>query len=85
VPTVRRKKVKSYETLRAVALLIQEGYAGHTKPTPEQTKEFARGIVVLCDELESTRRLVADDSFAASFQTFGQYRTALLKMLPRGG
>jgi hypothetical protein len=73
----------SYATLRAVALLIREGHAGTATPTPEQAREFARGIVALCDELEAARRLVADDALAASFQTLGQYRTELLRRLPR--
>jgi hypothetical protein len=29
--------------------------------------------------LAELRRLIADDAFACTFQTFGQYRTALLK------
>jgi hypothetical protein len=77
--------MNSYATLRAVALLIQEGLAGNAAPTPHQAKEFARGIVALCDELEKTRSLIGDDAFAMSFQTLGQYRTELLKRLPRGG
>lgn len=74
----------SYETLRAVAVLIREGHAGNATPTPAQAREFARGIVALCDELERTRALVADDALAATFQTLGQYRSALLTRLPRG-
>jgi hypothetical protein len=31
--------------------------------------------------LEELRSLIADDAYAISFQTFGQYRTALLKAI----
>ena len=31
------------------------------------------------EQLESLRRLVADDAWAATFQSLGQYRTALLR------
>ena len=74
---------KSYETLRAVALLIQEGHTGNATPTPHQAREFARGIVALCDELTRVRAMVESDSFAATFQTIGQYRSAMLRKLPR--
>jgi hypothetical protein len=30
-------------------------------------------------EVAELRRLIADDAYACTFQTFGQYRTALLK------
>lgn len=45
----------SYETLRAVALLVREGHAGNATPTPHQAREFARGLVVLCDEVDALR------------------------------
>lgn len=74
----------SYETLRAVALLIRDGHTGNATPTPHQAQEMARGIVAVCDALEDARALVADDALAASFQTLGQYRSALLRRMPRG-
>jgi hypothetical protein len=30
-------------------------------------------------QVKELRRLIADDAYACTFQTFGQYRTALLK------
>lgn len=49
--------------------------AGDSAPTPPTAPaQDAQGV-------ESIRRLVADDSYAMSFQTMGQYRTAILKAL----
>lgn len=74
---------KSYETLRAVATLIREGHAGDATPTPHQAREMARGIVALCDDVRRVRSLVESDGHAATFQTMGQYRSALLREIPR--
>jgi len=35
-------------------------------------------------EIEQLRELIANDSWAISFQTMGQYRTALLKTIEQG-
>jgi hypothetical protein len=75
---------QSYETLRAVAMLIRDGHAGNATPTPHQAREMARGIVAMCDALEAARGLVADDALAATCQTLGQYRSLLLRQMSRG-
>lgn len=47
--------------------------AWNRRPAPSTSKEAAT------DPLAELRRLIADDAYAMTFQTFGQYRTALLK------
>jgi hypothetical protein len=42
---------------------------------------YASPVPAQKDELQSIREIIANDSFAISFQTMGQYRTALLKKL----
>lgn len=41
-------------------------------------------LAALEEQIEDVRRLIASNGFAASFQTLGQYRTALLAEVPRG-
>ena len=43
------------------------------------TADFARALE---RELNSLRALIADDAYAMTFQTMGQYRTALLASAP---
>lgn len=42
---------------------------------------LAQAEAVLAEYREHVRSLIADDASAATFQTMGQYRTALLKAL----
>jgi SepF-like predicted cell division protein (DUF552 family) len=44
--------------------------------------ELERRNAGLVETILETRRAIADDSYAATFQSLGQYRTALLKLLP---
>lgn len=44
-------------------------------------KERAFNLPTGSTKLAKLRALVADDAFAATFQTMGQYRTALLKTI----
>jgi hypothetical protein len=46
-------------------------------PNPAQLRTMARPQPDA--PLAELRRLIADDAYAMTFQTFGQYRTALLK------
>jgi hypothetical protein len=49
----------------------------NTLPNPAQLRTMARPQPDA--PLAELRRLIADDAYAMTFQTFGQYRTALLK------
>lgn len=48
------------------------GWDHRTPPVPEADQ---------ADDIEALRRMIADDGFCATFQTIGQYRTALLKFI----
>jgi hypothetical protein len=58
--------------MHSYALAAQDKYAA---PLIERITELER-------QLAETRRVIAADSYAATFQSLGQYRTALLKLLP---
>lgn len=47
--------------------------------TAEDMRSYARQAVAA--EMEQFRRLVLDDAWAMTFQTMGQYRTALAKAM----
>jgi hypothetical protein len=50
----------------------------------EWTKTYAcvwTGAFVNKETIDRATAIIADDSFAISFQTMGQYRSAILKML----
>ena len=53
---------------------LQDGWT--TKDACEWTAAFVNGVTV-----DRMKAIIADDSYAISFQTMGQYRSAILKML----
>jgi len=55
------------------------GYA--SRGEARNLREAALALRAWLTERERMRRLVRDDYYACTFQTMGQYRTALLKAL----
>lgn len=52
------------------------------KQMPQIMRAYGEQCILL--ERERTRALVLDDSWALTFQTFGQYRTALAAAIRKG-
>lgn len=53
---------------------LQDGWT--EKDACEWTAAFVNGVTV-----DRVKAIIADDAFAISFQTMGQYRSAILKIL----
>lgn len=53
---------------------LQDGWT--TRDACEWTAAFVNNVTV-----SRAKEIIADDAFAISFQTMGQYRSAILKML----
>lgn len=53
---------------------LQDGWT--TKDACEWTGAFVNGVTV-----DRIKAIIADDAWAISFQTMGQYRSAILKIL----
>ena len=70
------------QAARGVVTEAQQFVCGGT-PTPPAQREldYFRRYLELCGRLQA---LIANDAYAMTFQTMGQYRTALLRALTKG-
>lgn len=64
-------------------LTVESERASMWPATPECLEKFAE--LLLAADRENLRRLIADDGHASTFQTIGQYRSALLAALANTG
>lgn len=87
---LRRWKSTNAPRLEALQSLLtsaqHEAHAGREAVTSLASERAANAMLTdeverLRDEKERMRALVADDAWACTFQTMGQYRTALLNAL----